>query len=285
MPTLVHHKAALDGAPHPPNSLAGIAACLDADAAFIEVDVRALAADDYLLVHDEQLEHETDGCGPVGACSSAQARALNIRGTQECVPLLSDVVALLRAHPARARLQLDYKNTTPFADDEPLLQLLRLIEPIAERVVVSSVADWQLRRLRRLAPHLSLGFDIQCWLDVGEPESGRFPHQRGAYGYLDDHPLATRRIWSAAHYLEDRFATLANFVPGVAAFYVRHTLLAQALNDGFNAAAFLHERGIMLDAWTLDVGNPAAEASMPALAAAGVDWFTSNTPRALGGMR
>jgi glycerophosphoryl diester phosphodiesterase len=278
---VIHHKAALDGAPFPPNSLAAIQACLDACADWIEIDVRALAAADYLLIHDALLEHETDGSGSVATCTPKRAGELRIRGTEQPVPLLSQVIALLRAHPWRARLQIDFKNVTPFADDEPLVRLLRIIEPIAERVVVSSIADWQLRRLRRLAPWLHLGFDIQAHLDLGAPEPERFPQRLGAYGYLDDHPLATRCIWSTAQYLEDRFCALLPLVPRASAFYVRHTLVTHALKAGFDAAAFLHERGVRLAAWTLDVGNPAAESSLAQLAATSVDMFTSNTPRAL----
>jgi glycerophosphoryl diester phosphodiesterase len=289
MPTVIHHKAALDGSPLPPNSLAAIEACLDARAAWIEIDVLALASDDYLLAHDADLSHETSGSGPLASCSAAAARKLRIKGTPHRVPLLSDVVALFLQHalqhalqhPTPSRLQIDFKNITPFPDDEPLLRLRRIIDPIAERVVVSSVADWQLRRLRRLAPTLPLGLDIQAHLDLGMPEPARFPVRLGAYGYLDDHPLAHQRIWSAAQYLEDRFQSLVNLVPRVAAFYVRHTLLKHALDDGFDAAAFLHKHGMQLAAWTLDADNVEAERSLPALVAAGVDLFTSNTPRAL----
>src|SRR4051794_13004473 len=67
-PTIVHHMAALDNQVAPPNSLDAIFACLDAGAAFIEVDVTALADGDYLLVHDEELESETNGQGTVAAC-------------------------------------------------------------------------------------------------------------------------------------------------------------------------------------------------------------------------
>lgn len=281
MPTVIHHKAALDESHLPPNSLAAIEACLAARAAWIEVDVLALASDDYLLVHDADLSHETSGSGDVGACSAAAARALRITGTLHSVPLLSDVVTLFRQHPSSSRLQIDFKNTTPFTNEEPLLRLTRIIEPIADRVVVSSVADWQLRRLRRIAPALSLGFDIQAHLDLGTPEPGRFPTRLGAYGYLDDHPLAHRRIWSTAQYLEDRFRVMVDLVPHVAAFYVRHTLLKHALDDGFDAAAFLHEHGVQLAAWTLDADNVEAERSLPTLVAANIDLFTSNTPRAL----
>ena len=63
-----------------------------------------------------------------------------------------------------------------------------------ERVIVSSGADWQLRRLRKLAPWLMLGFDIMWylgWQPEGEPRDPReYPKNLGAYGYYDDHMLA-----------------------------------------------------------------------------------------------
>src|SRR5258707_14180987 len=72
-PVIVHHMAALDGQPFPPNSLEAIKACLDAKASFIEIDVTALADEDYLLVHDPILESETTGNGPVGTFTAEGA--------------------------------------------------------------------------------------------------------------------------------------------------------------------------------------------------------------------
>src|SRR5438552_385361 len=123
-PVIVHHmaavslQAALDGQ-YPPNSLEAIRACLEAKAAFIEVDVSALADADYLLVHDDMLESETTGMGLVIKCSAQRARELCIRrrdGTPTAlhVPLLSEVVALFQQYPGDTRLQLDFKNLYPF---------------------------------------------------------------------------------------------------------------------------------------------------------------------------
>jgi hypothetical protein len=136
-----------------------------------------------------------------------------------------------------------------------------------------------------LAPNLPLGFDIAFYLDwhppVEAPNPLAYPRQLGAYGYWDDHPLAMECIWAKAEYLRDRCGMLMGLVPGVSVFYVRHQLLAQSLDDGFNWAEMLHAAGIQLDAWTLDVGNPVVESEARRLWVAGVDQFTSNTPLAL----
>jgi len=70
-------------------------------------------------------------------------------------------------------------------------------------------------------------------------------------------------------------------VPGISTFYIDHKLIAQSLADGFNWAEALHTRGVKLDAWTLDLGNPVADANARRLLEAGVDQFTTNTPIAL----
>ncbi len=291
-PLIVHHMAALDASPYPPNSLEAIRACLDANAAFVEIDITALADGDYLLVHDATLDSETDGAGPVGDCPLRAARQLRIRtatgATAYRAPVLGDVVDLLLKHPAQTRLQLDFKNTTPFASAEPLERLARLVEPLGRRVIVSSGADWQLRRLRAVAPWLDLGLDIHFYIAWCAPGATRDPDEhprvRGAYGYWDDHPIAQRAIWSTAEYLRDRLECLTGLVPGASTFYINHQFLAQSLADGFDWAAALRARGIRSDAWTMDIGKPAAEASLPLLLAAGVDQITTNTPAAMATM-
>ncbi len=287
-PVIVHHMAALEGQPFPPNSLEAIKACLDAKASFIEIDVTALADEDYLLVHDPILESETTGNGPVGTCTAEGARTLCFKSGDGVfsVPLLSDVVTAFLEGSATSRLQIDFKNMIPFDDDEPMHRLIKLIEPLGERVIVSTGADWQLRRLRKLAPWLDLGLDIHFYIDWdprdGERSPDEYPRARSAYaGYWDDHPIALERHWTTAEYLEDRCEMLLGLVPKVSTFYISHYFLLASLNDGFNWAEKLHAAGIKLDAWTVDVGKNATAEDIQRLVASGVDQFTTNTPLAL----
>jgi glycerophosphoryl diester phosphodiesterase len=287
-PVIVHHMAALDGLPYPQNSLEAIRASLEAKAAFIEIDVTALKADDYLLVHDGVLEHETNGVGEVAATTTEQTQRLFIKtrsGEVTAVrpPLLSQVVALFEQYPGATRLQVDFKNVFPMADDEPLRRFLRLIEPLGDRVLVSTGADWHLRWLRRHADWLDLGFDIGFYLDYrtspGNPRQP--PFTLGAYAYHDDHVLAKQRLVPTAQYLAERCDILRLMTPGISMWYVDHHLLTHCLEDGFNMADWLHQVGIKLDAWTLDAGK-VTDADVLRLRDAGVDQFTTNTPQALG---
>jgi glycerophosphoryl diester phosphodiesterase len=288
-PAVVHHMAALDDSPFPPNSLEAIRASLDAGAEWIEIDVTPLAADDYLLVHDPVLESETSGAGEVIATHPGAVGSLKIKHRGEITdyrpPLLSEVVALFASHSGRARLQIDYKHVYPMRDDEPLRRLIGLIEPLGERVLVSTGADWHLRRLHKLADWLDLGFDIGFYLDYRpQPVDPRLPpHRLGDYGYHDDHPLASRRALPTGDYLSLRCDAMLASAPFVSVWYVHYLLLARCLDDGFNMAEWLHRAGIHLDAWTLDVGKPAAD-HVVRLRDSGVDQFTTNTPRALAGL-
>src|SRR5690242_8176220 len=107
---IVHHMAAQDGFPNPPNSLAAVEACLATDAAVIEVDITPLADGDFLLVHDADLEAETTGSGKVGECVPEQAKnyRLKYRGavTDHAPALLSEVVGAFMTQGRETRLQL-----------------------------------------------------------------------------------------------------------------------------------------------------------------------------------
>jgi len=286
-PLIVHHMAALDGSPYPQNSLEGIRACLEVEAAFIEIDVTALASDDYLLVHDDVLEHETNGVGEVGVTSPEATRNLFIKTRSGMVtsyppPLLSEVVALFGVYPGKTRLQIDFKNVFPMADDEPLRRFIRLIEPLGSRVLVSTGADWQLRWMHQHAPWLDLGFDIGFYLDysTGTRDPRQPPYFLGAYSYYDDHILAKQKLLPTAQYLAERCEIMRLTTPGMSIWYVDHHLITHALEEGFNIADWLHQHNIRLDAWTLDVGK-VSDANLLSLRAAGIDQFTTNTPTAL----
>jgi glycerophosphoryl diester phosphodiesterase len=284
---IVHHMAANDGRAPVPNSLAAVEACLDLDASWIEIDATALADSDYLLVHDPDLESETTGFGPVAACSAEHAASLRfrVRGkeTTVSVPRLSQVVELMARRGGSTRLQVDFKNFAPFPTDEPLQRLTRILEPLGERALVSTNADWQLRRLRAVVPRLELGFDIHFYLEsrATPPSGDSHPRLLGAYGYYDDHPIARRQVWPVAEYLADRCAALVGLVPGVTTFYVNHHFLCRSLDDGFNWAKALHRSSIKLDAWTLNADDGTAVSNVHRLFQAGVDQFTTNTPREL----
>jgi glycerophosphoryl diester phosphodiesterase len=275
---LVNHMAVLSG-DHPRNSIAAIRECFDAGVERIEIDVHSLAGPDYIVSHDRRLDAKTTGTGAIGSATPDDVRACRFRDRRDDrPPLLSEVVALAR--DCRSEIQLDLKDWRTLSGDR-VRALADVVAPIRERVIVSSGQDWNLLRLSELAPSVAIGFDPGWYLahptaDPGAP----LPRTRGAYGYLDDHPLAFGRTGDTTDYLRRRFGLLALQAPGSREYFLSFRLALMMLDDGFNAAVFLHERGIDANVWTPDHDGPDSVRNLRCLLDAGFDRVTTNTPRA-----
>ncbi len=285
---LIHH-AANRGYNYPPNSIRGLKACLDVGARAIEIDISPMADGDFLVLHDGFLEQGTSGSGPVIALTTNQAKGLYLtwRGavTEEPVGLLSQTLELVACHSEPIELQLDLKPHAPL-DDESLAKLVAALEPVKDRVRVTSPADWALRRLRALDADLPLGFDPMLYLDVSPhptEENGLPvpPFRQGAYGYWDDHPLASYRWGDTADYLAARAEALWTQSPPGSLWYIRARLLAKGLENGFDWIADLHRRQAQVVAWTLNANRPTDVELAYRLAMAGVDRITTDDAPAL----
>jgi hypothetical protein len=160
---------------------------------------------------------------------------------------------------------------------ERIRTLLRVIEPVHDRVIVSTGQDWNLRRLHRADPELGLGFDPGHYIDYALEGADVFlPRMMGAYGYRDDHPMAVGKTEEACDYLAERFAMLALQAPWAREFFLSYQLILQMLDDGFDVVEQLHERDVEVTAWTPDYNGPGSLAVLDRLAAAGVDRITTN---------
>jgi len=280
-PILIHH-AANRGHAYAPNSLQALRHCLEAGARIVEVDITPLDGGDFALLHDMQLEKATDGSGYTFATSADQVAELHYlhQGeiADERVGLLSRALELVQDFPNLQELQLDLKPHAPMTD-AVLINLLESAKTVKRQVRVTSVADWVLRQLHRLDGSLLLGFDPLLYLDVDDAttqEETTPPYRVGAYGYRDDHALASR-IWGASSdYLAARAEALSVQVPAGTPFYVRASLLALAQHDGFDWIDFLHARGALAVAWTLDADDTDHVALAERLVAAGIDRITTN---------
>lgn len=72
-----------------------------------ECDVHPSADGDPVILHDATLNRTTDGRGPVVALPTAEVRRRRIRGGQgEGVPLLADMLAVLRETPIAPRIEI-----------------------------------------------------------------------------------------------------------------------------------------------------------------------------------
>lgn len=285
---LVCHAAGR-GDRFPGNSLSGLRDCLAAGAPFVEVDINPLADGEFALLHDRFLEEETDGRGSVAAATAQAVRLLRRRWqgelTGEGVATLGDIVPLAAGAPTLVELQLDLKAYTP-VPDAALANLGRIVRPLGRRVRVSSTSDRELRRLHVIAPDLALGFDPLRHLDV-DPGPGkaasRYLRHTGAYGYLDDHPLAADRWGTASEYLVARTEALWGQMP-VSMWYIRAKLLARMLADGFDWIADLRRRGARVTAWTLNPDRPHHLGLAAELIERGVERITTDDAEGLAGV-
>jgi glycerophosphoryl diester phosphodiesterase len=270
------------------NSLPAILECYRERVARAEIDVAMLQDEDFLVVHDLNLAHATDGAGQVETTTRAQAAHLRLTDhagtpTSERPALLSEVVEAIAAQPFPTLLELDLKDWKPWP--WPRVEALaRVLQPVKDRVTFGGGADWNLRRLAHVDPSFRMGFTLTDYLDW--VPDGRTPDPlpgvRGAYGYLDAHPLARARLSSTPDYLRDRVSGLLRLVPGARDIHIRLLTVERMLDDGFvGLADLLHAGGMLLDVWTLNAGTSNWQARLARALAAGADVVTSNTPRDL----
>lgn len=269
------HKAILSGK-HRGNTIGGVRECLAAGVPRLEIDIHSLDGPDYVIFHERRLEHETDGRGSIGRATPDDIREVRfLQDRADRPPLLSEVVA--EALGSDTQLQLDLKDWRPIAADR-IATLLKVIEPVHDRVIVSTGQDWNLRRLNEADPELALGFDPGHYIDHAIEGADVFlPRAMGAYGYRDDHPMAFGKTEPTVEYLNERWNLVVLQQRWAREYFLSYLLLLQMLDDGYDVTAFLHAQGIAVTAWTPDCHGPDAVRVFERLAAAGVDRITTNT--------
>jgi glycerophosphoryl diester phosphodiesterase len=222
--------------------------------ASMEVDIRLLADNNWICLHDAVLDHETSDTGPVAAVDIDAARRLRISGGDFPPPLLGDLTARLSMAYSGAQLQLDLKEGIGAISSDAIAGFASAVSPVAHHCLLSG-DDWQaVEGLGAGVPHLRLGFD---------------PHE-----------LARRTFVRAAD-VETFVAEVLEIAPTAQAFYLHHVFVTSALALGHNPIEQLKARGAFVDVWTLDPTTPDISQVLHACIAAGVDQITTNDPPGL----
>jgi glycerophosphoryl diester phosphodiesterase len=264
------------------NSPLAIAECATERVMRTEIDVRALRDGEFVVLHDDRFDRVTDASGLVREATAVEAT--RPRFTDGSHPLLfSEAIALIAANEYPRRIELDLKDLAPYTTPQAEA-LVRAVQPLKERAHFSTPADWNLRRLLAVDPTLFVSLNPHCYIDTELDDDVRLPV--GAYGYRDAHPLARERVSTTAEYLRDRFGGIMRLVPGVLEAHVRVGMFERMLDDGVaDAADIFHDLGMKVDVWTLDADTPRWRERFARVIDAGVDIVTSNTARALAGVR
>lgn len=240
---------------HRPNLLAGLAL-----GASMEVDIQCLADGEFVCLHDETLETETDGTGPVAEADSAMIAALRQRDPSGAAagpaPLtLTELLAIIAGKADKtakgAVVQLDLKDSAEAITDAVIGRFARQVGPMAGTLSLSG-EDWPaVERLGGGVRGLSLGYDPTQQV-IGEDRT------IGDLSGLIDHVAATS--------------------PEAETVYLHHSLIAAAAERDLDLVGAFHDQGRMVDCWTIGTDRLQPEVRLRMAVAAGVDQITTDTP-------
>ena len=239
---------------HPPFSLDNLRVGV-ALGASLEVDIRLLADNAWVCLHDGTLDRETDGSGPVRAIDTEAAQRLRIAGAVHPPPLLTELTATLADAAPGTCLQFDLKEDLDDITDAGAAAFAEAVAPFARRCLLSG-EDWQaVQRLGTGVPGLRLGYD-PC-RDI------------------------EKRTFARPADIADFAVEALETAPKASAFYIHHGLVTAGLALGVNPIAALKKNGAVVDVWTLDPTTPDAERILTEIVAAGADQITTNDPPGL----
>jgi len=239
---------------HPPFSLENLRVGVQL-AASVEVDIRLLADNAWVCLHDDTLDRETDGSGPVKVIDTEAARRLRITGADYPPPLLAELTAALTDAAPGTALQFDLKEDVGDIGDDAIAAFHEAVAPLARHCLLSG-EDWQaVRRLGAGVPGLRLGYD-PC-RDI------------------------EKRTFARPSDVADFAAEALETAPKADAFYLHHGLVTAGFALGVNPIAALKANSAFVDVWTLDPTTPDAARILAQVVAAGADQITTNDPPGL----
>lgn len=123
----------------------------------VEFDVHPTADGKLAVIHDPTLERTTEGSGAVAARTAAELAATRLRGSDEGVPMLDEVLAIL--NPSGLELHVELKagaDGTPYSGLEAQVAGAMTQAGLAARTVLTSFWLPVLAELRRAAPGMRL---------------------------------------------------------------------------------------------------------------------------------
>lgn len=231
--------------------------------ASVEVDLVRHASNGFAVLHDETLDRETTGRGPVAEHTADQIRQLFLRDndgnpTTHPVMLLEDLAALLAKgglHPD-ARLQLDFKQTLAELTPENLAGFTAAVGPVQDYMILSSGDAEAVAALGKALPKLHIGYD---------------PCHDGKLEELYETKDFSDFVESA---LEDS--------PRSEMIYLYYGLVLFADDNGFDIVKAFHDGGKTIDAYTIKAANAESADAVERLLDLKVDQITTDDPVGLG---
>jgi len=154
-PLVVAHRGLSPGMPE--NTIAAFRRAIDMGVYAIELDLRATADGQPVVMHDATVDRTTNGSGAVSGMTLSQIEALDAGSKSapafagERVPSFADVLSLVA--PSRTRLLVDIKTSR----NMQLADVLRMIREhgMTDRVIIGVRTLDDLRRVKAIEPHVT----------------------------------------------------------------------------------------------------------------------------------
>jgi len=154
MTKIVGHRGARNKWPE--NSIEGFRKTLELPVDAIEFDVHLTDAGELVVIHDATLERTTEKAGKVRALSPSDHQATRLKGSQESIPTLDEVLALF-ASSRPVELHVELKADADGAHYEGLEALAAAAirrHGLAERSLLTSFNLGVLARCQQIAPEI-----------------------------------------------------------------------------------------------------------------------------------
>lgn len=225
--------------------------------ASMELDLRVRADGGFVVLHDADLDRETDGHGTIRAMTGANLASLSYRDGVRPVILSEDLAeCMIAAHP-KALIQFDMKDNYAAIGRAGIDHLVRHFSNTSAQIIVSADCPVLITEIRRHLPMLQRGIDptdrlVDCYhtAGIGAVEAALLAELRG--------PTEPDTI------------------------YLAWELILRAHAGGLDMLTLCQAEGRLVDAWTFTPGAPehgltAREAAdFAALMALGPDQVTTD---------
>lgn len=198
-----------------------------------ELDLRIRADGGFVVLHDAELEGETDGCGPIREASADAIRGLHLKSGGHPPILSEDLATMLQtAHP-EALLQFDMKDELAAIGPRGMDHLVHYFADAGSSIIISGHDLDLILAVKERLPDLKRGID----------PSDKFGDIYKAGG------------WSAVE--KDLLADIHGPTEPDTV-YLYWPILLDAAKAGLDMIGLCHDAGKLVDAWTFNLRNPDA---------------------------
>ncbi|WP_179869766.1 glycerophosphodiester phosphodiesterase [Rhizobium chutanense] len=201
--------------------------------ASMELDLRVRADGGFVVLHDEDLDGETTGHGPIAEKSMGDLSDIRMQEGDRPLILSEDLAAMMQStHPA-ALLQFDMKDDYEAIGARGIAHLAEHFRDIAASVIVSGGSLDLIVAVKEKLPHLLRGID---------------PTDK-----LYD-------IWKASGWkaVETELRADLSGPTEPDTVYLHWRLILDAAKEGLNLIGLCQDHGKRVDAWTFTLRDPEA---------------------------